>query len=152
MLVAAATAPLVTAIGIVAVQTSPAAAVTAPTPVDAWYMYGTSTTALESNAASDMEPSWDGAGITKKLVDGANAANFHRYYDFGSADGCPTSGTGGRCNNGWWVSPVAYVSQHGVAAPLPEIYPPLTTLAAQWTVVRKNWDANHSSSYRTSRQ
>jgi hypothetical protein len=98
-------------------------------------------------AASDMEPSWDGSTITKELVDGATAKNFTVYYDYGSADGCPTSGNGGSCNNGWSVSTVAYVSFHGVAVPLPEIYPPLTTLAAQWTVVRKNWDANHSSTY-----
>jgi hypothetical protein len=98
-------------------------------------------------AGSDMEPSWDGTAITKQLVDGATARSFAVYYDFGSADGCPTSGSGGSCNNGWSVSTVAYVSFHGAAVPLPEIYPPLATLAAQWTVVRRNWNANNTSSY-----
>jgi hypothetical protein len=98
-------------------------------------------------AASDMEPSWNGPGNTKQLAIGATAQGSLRYFDFGSADGCPTSGSGGSCNNGWGVSDVAYVSQAGNASSLPEIYPPLTTLASQWTVIRKNWDNSHSSSY-----
>jgi len=44
------------------------------------------------------------------------------------------------CNNGWDVSDVAYVSFHGLALPLPEIY--YTVNASQWTVVRKWWNAN----------
>jgi hypothetical protein len=98
-------------------------------------------------AASDMEPSWNGPGSTKELVIGATAEGFARYFDYGSADGCPTSGSSGSCNNGWSVADLAYVSQSGAGASLPEIYPPLTTLAAQWTVIRRNWNANHTSSY-----
>ncbi len=98
-------------------------------------------------AASDMEPSWNGSTNTRELVTGATARAFAVYYDYGSADGCPTTGSGGSCNNGWSVSTVAYVSFYGEAVPLPEIYRPLSTLAAQWTVVRRNWNANHSSGY-----
>ena len=98
--------------------------------------YGSET----SDAASDMEPSWDGAAITKQLVNGAQAHGWSAYYDFGSADGCPQSGSSdGSCNNGWHVSDVAYVSFHGLALPLPEIYYPAN--ANQWTVVRKWWNA-----------
>lgn len=89
-----------------------------------------------SDAASDMEPSWDGAPITKQLVNGDQSQGWALYYDFGSADGCPQSGSAdGPCNNGWHVSDVGYVSFHGLALPLPEIY--YTANAKQWTVVRK---------------
>jgi len=94
-----------------------------------------------SDAASDMEPSWDGAAITKQLVNGDQGQGWALYYDFGSADGCPRSGSvDGPCNNGWHVSDVAYVSFHGLALPLPEIY--YSANANQWTVVRKWSNAN----------
>jgi hypothetical protein len=88
-------------------------------------------------AGSDMEPAWDGPGITKQLVTGATAYNYAGYYDYGSADGCPSSGSGGSCSNGWSVSDVGYASYHGAALSLPEIY--FTVNASQWTVVRRNW-------------
>jgi hypothetical protein len=92
-----------------------------------------------SDAASDMEPSWDGASITKQLVNGDAGQGWALYYDFGSADGCPQSGSSdGACNNGWRISDVGYVSFHGLALPLPEIY--YTANANQWTVVRKWWN------------
>jgi hypothetical protein len=94
-----------------------------------------------ADAASDMEPSWDGPLITKQLVNGDQAQGWALYYDFGSADGCPQSGgADGPCNNGWHVSDVGYVSFHGLALPLPEIY--YSANANQWTVVRKVWNPN----------
>jgi hypothetical protein len=94
-----------------------------------------------SDAASDMEPSWDGATITKQLVNGDEGQGWALYYDYGSADGCPQSGSGdGACNNGWHVSDVGYVSFHGLALPLPEIY--YAVNASQWTVVRTWWDGS----------
>lgn len=97
-------------------------------------------------AASDMEPSWDGQLNTKQLVNGATAQGWTIYDDYGSADGCPQSGSSnGACNNGWDISDVAYVSYNGLALGLPEIY--YTANADQWTVVRKWWDNNHSSTY-----
>jgi hypothetical protein len=99
-----------------------------------------------SDAASDMEPSWDGQLITKQLVNGDQGHGWALYYDFGSADGCPQSGSAdGACNNGWHVSDVGYVSFHGLAVPLPEIY--YSANAAQWTVVRKWWDGAQSGDY-----
>jgi hypothetical protein len=95
-----------------------------------------------SDAASDMEPSWDGPLLTKQLVNGDQGQGWALYYDFGSADGCPQSGSGdGACNNGWSVSDVGYVSFHGLALPLPEIY--YAANANQWTVVRKWWEADN---------
>ena len=99
-----------------------------------------------SDAAGDMEPSWDGPSITKQLVSGNEAQGWALEYDFGSADGCPQSGSGdGPCNNGWHVSDVGYVSFSGLALPLPEIY--YTANAHQWTVVRKWWNANQGGDY-----
>ena len=95
-------------------------------------------TSQTSDAAADMEPSWEGRSITKQLVNGNQAQGWALDYDFGSADGCPQSGsTDGPCNNGWEVSDVGYVSFHGLALPLPEIY--YSANAHQWTVVRKQW-------------
>jgi hypothetical protein len=94
-----------------------------------------------ADAASDMEPSWDGPLITKQLVNGDQGQGWALYFDFGSADGCPQSGSGdGPCSNGWRVSDVGYVSFHGLALPLPEIY--YAANADQWTVVRRWWEAN----------
>lgn len=99
-----------------------------------------------SDAASDMEPSWESPAITKQLVSGDEAQGWALYYDFGSADGCPQSGSaGGACNNGWRVSDVGYVSYAALALPLPEIY--YSANANQWTVVRKWWNANGRGSY-----
>ena len=99
-----------------------------------------------SDAASDMEPSWESASVAKQLVNGDQAQGWALYYDFGSADGCPQSVSGdGACNNGWSVSDVGYVSFHGLALPLPEIY--YMANASQWTVVRKWWNANQADDY-----
>lgn len=96
-----------------------------------------------AGAGSDMEPSYDGQLITKQLVNGATAQGWAIYDDYGSIDGCPTSGSSnGACNNGWSVSDVAYVSYHGIALPLPEIY--YTVSANQWTVVRKYWNTTNT--------
>jgi hypothetical protein len=105
------------------------------------------------NAAigSDMEPSWDGPAITRKIADGASAQGFAPLFDFGSADGCPWSGSGGSCNNGWTVADVAYVSWDAPACwPLPEIYynnvsDPVN--ANQWTVVRRNSESRFGGTY-----
>lgn len=99
-----------------------------------------------ADAAADMEPSWDGSSITKQLVNGDQGHGWALYYDFGSADGCLQSGSGdGPCNNGWHVSDVGYVSFHGLALPLPEIY--YTANAGQWTVVRRWWNAGDGGYY-----
>lgn len=96
-----------------------------------------------AEAGSDIEPSWDGPTITRQLVNGDTAYGVGLYDNFGSADGCPSSGSAGSCNNGWSVTDVAYVSGAGAALAYPEIY--YTVNADQWTVIRRNWDNNHPS-------
>jgi hypothetical protein len=103
-------------------------------------------TSQGAGAASDMEPSYDAPLITKQLVNGASAQGWAIYDDYGSVDGCPTSGSSnGPCNNGWSVADVGYVSFHGMALPLPEIY--YAVSASQWTVVKKWWDATHPNEH-----
>jgi hypothetical protein len=110
------------------------------------YQTSSGYTSQTSDAASDMEPSWESASLTKQLINGDQAQGWGLYYDYGSADGCPQSGSAdGVCNNGWHVSDVGYVSFAALALPLPEIY--YTALANQWTVVRKWWNANKQSDY-----
>src|SRR5215472_7527573 len=47
-----------------------------------------------AGAASDMEPGFNTYGNTKGLVDGTTASGYSfPYIDYGSADGCPTSGS-----------------------------------------------------------
>lgn len=91
-----------------------------------------------ADAGSDMEPAWDGPGITKQLVFGDTAHGWALYYDYGSADGCPSSGSSGSCANGWGVADVGVASYNGSAVPVPEIY--YTVNADQWTVVRRHWN------------
>jgi hypothetical protein len=90
-------------------------------------------------AGSDMEPAWASFGTTEQLVQGASSAGFSLYYDYGSADGCPQTGTSG-CSNGWSVHDVGYVSFDGEAVPLPEIYAgAISAQAAQWANIAYHW-------------
>lgn len=99
-------------------------------------------TSQTADAAADLEPSWETASVTKQLVNGNQAQGWALDYDFGSADGCPESGSNdGPCNNGWHVSDVGYVSFHGLSLPLPEIY--YSANAQQWSVVRKQWGGDY---------
>lgn len=124
---------------------------------DAWYAgYYQSQRALElfnyqlakgynrqsADAGSDMEPSWDGQLITKQLVNGDYGHGFALYWDYGSADGCPSSGGNGGCNNGWTAYDVGYVSFAHLAVPVPEIY--FTVSADQWTNIRHVWGDSYS--------
>jgi hypothetical protein len=96
-----------------------------------------------SAVASDIEPSWESAAMSKRLVDGVSDQGWALLYNFGSADGCPLGGRGDGlgCNNGWTVGDVAYVSYHGSAVPLPEIY--YLVNADQWTYIRNWWNKNY---------
>jgi hypothetical protein len=111
---------------------------------------------LENSAgASDMELAWAGPTPTQQLVAGEQACGAgsgpggcgHPYFDFGDAHGCPLSGASGSCYGSWTVPQVANLSFSDCCQnlPIPEIYD--SGKASQWTVVRSNWDNNHSSSY-----
>lgn len=90
-------------------------------------------------AGSDMEPGYASFGTTENLVNGASSAGFSLYYDYGSADGCPDTGTSG-CGNNWSVHDVGYVAFDGEAVPLPEIYAgTISTQALQWANIAYHW-------------
>ncbi|MDQ1720672.1 MAG: hypothetical protein QOI26_406 [Pseudonocardiales bacterium] len=76
--------------------------------------------------ANDIEPGFS-ATVTQSRawLSGYLAATSRKYVFNGSADGCSTSTPGGRCNNGWTMADLQWVS--GGAAPtrtisLPQIY------------------------------
>lgn len=93
--------------------------------------------------AIDIEPGgvpntgWSSPTVTRAWVDGYSSTSPVRYYNYGSADGCQTTGTS-PCNNGWTPEDLWYVSWGSPANPLPvpEIYynaPPLQPVnALQW--------------------
>jgi hypothetical protein len=87
-------------------------------------------------AAADMEPDYDTYAKTKGLVDGAGDGGSYAYIDYGSADGCSSSG----CDNGWSLADEAYVSYTGNAPSIvfPEIYTVNPSgMTAEWTLIRK---------------
>lgn len=89
------------------------------------------------SGANDIEPSWGPAGQARAWVDGFVAASPRRLWNFGSADGCPQSVGGVRCNNGWTIDDVLWVSSH--AGPnvlvMPQIHTQSGSQARQWAVI-----------------
>jgi len=76
--------------------------------------------------ANDMEPGFSASvGATRSWLSGYLGATGARFVFNGSADGCSTSATGSRCNNGWSMADLQWLA--GGAAPsrtisLPQIY------------------------------
>ena len=76
--------------------------------------------------ANDMEPGFSASvGATRNWLTGFLSATSARFVFNGSADGCSTSTAGARCNNGWTMADLQWLS--GGAAPartisLPQIY------------------------------
>ncbi|MEO6797861.1 MAG: hypothetical protein ABI289_12865 [Candidatus Dormibacter sp.] len=94
--------------------------------------------------ANDIEPSWGGTSSQTNAENWANGYSSNGsslYVDYGSADGCPSTGYGG-CNNGWSQYGEYYVSWGASAAyGLPEIY--YSVNASQWT-----WISTYAKNYR----
>jgi Fibronectin type III domain len=76
--------------------------------------------------ANDMEPGFSASvGATRAWLSGFLSATSARFVFNGSADGCSTSTAGARCNNGWSMADLQWLS--GGASPtrtisLPQIY------------------------------
>jgi hypothetical protein len=90
-----------------------------------------------AGGGTDMEPLYDGPTISLNLTSGLDAQGSVLGYDFGSADNCPNSGTGGTCANSWSVENVGTASWTGLWTPLPQIYS--SNDALQWTVVQNTY-------------
>jgi len=89
------------------------------------------------SGAVDLEPSWGPVAQARAWVAGYVGATNRRLWNFGSADGCPQSVGGVRCNNGWTIDDVAWVSTE--AGPnvwvAPQIFTQSGSLARQWAVI-----------------
>ena len=97
---------------------------------------------LTTFGALDAEPSWGPYSYSQAWATGFMASNLN-YYDFGSADGCPPSGTGS-CNNGWnQADEYALAWGNRTAIGVPQIY--LSTQAQQWAAISA-WGNAHTSS------
>lgn len=89
------------------------------------------------SGANDIEPSWGPVGQARAWVDGFVAASPRRLWNFGSADGCPQTVGGLRCNNGWTIDDVLWVSSHAGAnvVVMPQIHTQSGSQARQWAVI-----------------
>lgn len=95
--------------------------------------------------ASDIEPHWATAALTRNWVQGfdANDQGSAIYFDYGSCDGCPQTYDSNIANWGympsdWWVEDKWYVSWGAQPAwVVPEIYTQNGSLANQWYVLSK---------------
>lgn len=88
--------------------------------------------------ASDIEPGFSTPTVAYDWVNGYTSSWVSPSYllNYGSADGCKTSGTittPGTCSNGWTQENVQYVSWGAAPSyPLPEIYSTAGGNAKQW--------------------
>lgn len=89
------------------------------------------------SGAVDIEPSWGPVRQAKAWVSGFTSVSGRRLWNFGSADGCPQSVGSRRCNNGWTIDDVLWVSTQ--ASPslvvIPQIHTQNGSQARQWAVI-----------------
>jgi hypothetical protein len=89
------------------------------------------------SGANDLEPSWGPVAQARAWVSGFIATSGRRLWNFGSADGCPQSVGALRCNNGWTIDDVLWVSTQ--ASPnivvVPQIHTRSGSQARQWAVI-----------------
>ncbi len=82
---------------------------------------------------NDIEMSWNTPALTKAWVDGYVSTTARPFINFGTCDGCPTSGNPTQSpNNGWTVDDVWQVNRPPYAIPFPEIYLRSGVNADQW--------------------
>ncbi len=100
--------------------------------------------------AIDAEPGFYGPIPTRAWVDGYASMTTRPLINFGSCDGCPTSGApvlNTVIGGGWTINDVWYVSGgNPIATALPEIYLNSGTNARQWKTVAlsvKTWAAKN---------
>ncbi len=82
--------------------------------------------------AADLEPGFGSDTQMRAFVDGYNTNHDTSLLDYGSADGCSTTGVPSSCNNGWSAGDVWYAAWGGANLPFPEIYTESGSQAKQW--------------------
>ncbi len=94
---------------------------------------------VNATGAVDAEPSYGSVPEIQSWAAGFESVGTASWSDFGSADGCPTSGSGtnGPCNNGWKEDDLYQISygDSGASTPLPEIYATDEANADQWAQI-----------------
>lgn len=121
--------------------------------IDAWANSGASSDPNVTLVlgANDMEPGFGAVAATRAWADAYGNYLGADYYDFGSADGCPTSAPdpgaspNGSCSGGWTQDDEWYLSYGNYTGePVPEIYFP--DMGNQWAAIsqygkaNKDWD------------
>ena len=82
---------------------------------------------------NDIEMSWNTPALTKAWVEGYATATARPFINFGTCDGCPTTGNPTQQpNNGWTVEDVWQVNGPAYVIPFPEIYLRNGVNADQW--------------------
>jgi hypothetical protein len=82
---------------------------------------------------NDIEMSWNTPALTKAWVEGYALATSRPFINFGTCDGCPTTGNPTQQpNNGWTVEDVWQVNGPAYVIPFPEIYLRNGVNADQW--------------------
>jgi len=87
---------------------------------------------------TDLEPGWGGLAAARAWVE-AYKATGRVLYSNASADGCPLSGGGGGCANGWDTSSLAELVWGGGGVAVPQIYRRDGAQARQWRVLATHW-------------
>lgn len=88
---------------------------------------------------TDLEPGWGSYSATAAWVESFRTTG-KILVSNASADGCPRSGTGGHCANGWTVDGLAGLVWGGNGLALPQIYRHDGVQAEQWGVLAHSWD------------
>jgi len=106
--------------------------------INAWFKTSGYSGQVHAFGGNDIELAWNSAATTRAWVDGYDSVDLYDYYDFGTADGCPTRADPTRtyCANGWTLEDAwykAYGTRPGF--PLPEIYNTRGANAEQWALL-----------------
>ena len=87
----------------------------------------------------DLEPGWGGAKAARAWVEEYKRLNVPLVSN-ASADGCPMSGAGGRCANGWDVDlMVELIWGREMDSVLPQIYRHDGVQSRQWATIARNF-------------
>ncbi|WP_037074734.1 hypothetical protein [Pseudonocardia spinosispora] len=99
-------------------------------------------TRVTVTGALDGEPSWSKSNWARGWVDAYVGGTRKLLYAANSADGCPQSGPGEACSNGWTLADVHHVSTGAASTvvALPQIYRTDGVQAKQWANI-SSWGA-----------
>lgn len=87
---------------------------------------------------TDLEPGWGGLPAARAWAS-AYRSSGRVLYSNASADGCPYTGPGGGCANGWDTASLAEIVWTGGGVAVPQIYRRDGVQARQWKVLAAAW-------------